>query len=56
MSLESPGRREIRVFNRLRDLRDPSRSVTGWRELLPRGRTLGLEERLWEVVWPRRCG
>ena len=28
--------REIRVFNCLRDLRDPSRSAAGWRELLPR--------------------
>ena len=40
---ESLASREKRVLNRLRDLRDLSRYVTGWRELLPRGETLGLD-------------
>jgi len=49
--------RKIRVLNRLHDLRDPSQFIVGGRELLPYGRTLGLEsEHLREAVWPRSCG
>ena len=41
------------MLNSLLNLQDPSRSAAGWRELLPHGRTLGLEsERLLKVVWP----
>ena len=53
---ESWTNRQIRVLNHLHDLRDSSRSATGWRELLPHG-GLGLEsEHLREAVWPRSCG
>ena len=44
--------KEIRALNHLRDLRDSSRYAAGWKQLLPRGGTLGLDpECLRETVW-----
>ena len=40
------------MLNSVRDLRDSSRSAAGWKKLLSRGMTLGLEsEYLREAVW-----
>jgi len=52
VATESCPSREIRALNRLRELRNPSRFVAGWKKSLSQGRTFGLESGcLWEVVW-----